>query len=499
MSARALALGHAAAVLGDGASVWRAAALAGLGTEEAERAADALAAAGIIASERPLRFVHPAVRATLYDDLAPGARAVAHRRAVALLVETGAAAVHALVVEPAADALVARALVDAARAALGTGAPGLAARLLQRALAEPPPPEAGAAARALLGVAYGRLNDRRAAGLLREALADGALASHHRFLSAHLADALWLTGDARAALDVLGSTTTDLAPGVAAAVAARAGSAPAATIAQRAQLGLDGDTAFERCCAVAALIACDEPDAACRALAAQAARATANGARAELNMIASLWARMVAVARATPEPTQLLPGPDPGPSPWEAWLDDPAAVERFAAPSARAAAHRSAAGDASGEARIELLELGVAALRHSPRRAVLAQALAELGRALRHLGRRAAARSTLREALDISQRLGLGRVAAQATEELRVAGARPRRERLSGPESLTAAERRVAEVAALGLTNRDIAAQLFLSPKTVEMHLGRVYRKLDIASRVELVPVLADARLPAAA
>ena len=277
-----------------------------------------------------------------------------------------------------------------------------------------------------------------------------------------LADALWLTGDARAALDVLGSTTTDLAPGVAAAAAARAGSAPAATIAQRAQLGLDGDTAFERCCAVAALIACDEPDAACRALAAQAARATANGARAELNMIASLWARMVAVARATPEPTQLLPGPDPGPSPWEAWLDDPAAVERFAAPSARAAAHRSAAGDASGEARIELLELGVAALRHSPRRAVLAQALAELGRALRHLGRRAAARSTLREALDISQRLGLGRVAAQATEELRVAGARPRRERLSGPESLTAAERRVAEVAALGLTNRDIAAQLFL-------------------------------------
>ena len=66
------------------------------------------------------------------------------------------------------------------------------------------------------------------------------------------------------------------------------------------------------------------------------------------------------------------------------------------------------------------------------------------------------------------------------------AGARPRRVLLTGPASLTAAERRVADVAAEGSSNREIATRLFLSHKTVEMHLGRVYRKLDIGSRGEL-------------
>jgi DNA-binding CsgD family transcriptional regulator len=64
---------------------------------------------------------------------------------------------------------------------------------------------------------------------------------------------------------------------------------------------------------------------------------------------------------------------------------------------------------------------------------------------------------------------------------------------VSGPASLTAAERRVAKAATAGWSNREIAARLYLSPKTVEMHLGRAYRNLDIRLRAELPNVLAEA------
>ena len=66
------------------------------------------------------------------------------------------------------------------------------------------------------------------------------------------------------------------------------------------------------------------------------------------------------------------------------------------------------------------------------------------------------------------------------------AGARPRRERLHGPDALTASERRVAQLAADGFTNRQIAQALFVTTKTVEMHLGHVYGKLGIKGRDDL-------------
>ena len=69
-------------------------------------------------------------------------------------------------------------------------------------------------------------------------------------------------------------------------------------------------------------------------------------------------------------------------------------------------------------------------------------------------------------------------------------GARPRRCALTGPDSLTPSERRVAEMAAAGRTNREIAEALFVTAKTVETHLGHVYLKLDIASRQELANAL---------
>ena len=77
-----------------------------------------------------------------------------------------------------------------------------------------------------------------------------------------------------------------------------------------------------------------------------------------------------------------------------------------------------------------------------------------------------------------------------AREQLALSGARLRREALSGPAALTPAERRVAELAATGLTNRQIAEQLWVSRKTVEAQLGAVYQKLGKSDRTALAPLL---------
>lgn len=75
-------------------------------------------------------------------------------------------------------------------------------------------------------------------------------------------------------------------------------------------------------------------------------------------------------------------------------------------------------------------------------------------------------------------------------ESLRETGARPRRPRLSGIDSLTPQERRAARMAASGRSNREIAESLFLTRRTVEMHLSNCYRKLGIESRDELPDAL---------
>jgi DNA-binding CsgD family transcriptional regulator len=75
---------------------------------------------------------------------------------------------------------------------------------------------------------------------------------------------------------------------------------------------------------------------------------------------------------------------------------------------------------------------------------------------------------------------------ARAREELVTAGARPRRERLSGVEALTASERRVAQTAAAGMTNREIAQALFVTIKAVAFHLTHVSEKLEITGRAQL-------------
>jgi DNA-binding NarL/FixJ family response regulator len=77
-------------------------------------------------------------------------------------------------------------------------------------------------------------------------------------------------------------------------------------------------------------------------------------------------------------------------------------------------------------------------------------------------------------------------LARRAGDELRAAGARPRRDVVSGPDALTAAEHRVATLAAAGYNNREIAERLYVTQRTVETHLTHAFQKLSIAKRSEL-------------
>ena len=113
-----------------------------------------------------------------------------------------------------------------------------------------------------------------------------------------------------------------------------------------------------------------------------------------------------------------------------------------------------------------------------------------LGAALRRRGERVAAREPLRAALDLADAGGLAAVARHAREELQVSGARVRRPALSGVDALTPSERRIADPAAKGLSNPEIAQTLFVTVKTVEMHLGHAYRKLGIRSRRDLAALV---------
>lgn len=118
----------------------------------------------------------------------------------------------------------------------------------------------------------------------------------------------------------------------------------------------------------------------------------------------------------------------------------------------------------------------------------------DLGSALRRDGARRDARELLALARARAEQLGCKALATRAAEEQHASGARPRRVPLKGAAALTPSERRIAELAAGGATNRQIAAELYLTPKTVEWHLSHVFSKLDISSRRQLAAALSDER-----
>jgi len=164
----------------------------------------------------------------------------------------------------------------------------------------------------------------------------------------------------------------------------------------------------------------------------------------------------------------------------------------WGAPRALGAALRVAGLVEGGRRGLALLEEAVEMLADSPAKLEHAKARTELGAALRRANRRSDAREQLRHALELATICGAVPLVQRAETELLATGARPRRISLRGVESLTPSERRVAEMAAEGPTNREIAQALFVTPKTVEVHLSSVYRKLEISSRSQLAGALTE-------
>jgi DNA-binding CsgD family transcriptional regulator len=148
-------------------------------------------------------------------------------------------------------------------------------------------------------------------------------------------------------------------------------------------------------------------------------------------------------------------------------------------------------GTLEREAGIDHLREAVELLERSVAKLELAHALFALGGALRRGREPTAAREPLRRALELAERCGADGLVEQVRAELYAAGVRPRSTALSGVDALTASERRVADLAADGRSNKEIAQTLYVTPKTVEVHLSSAYRKLNIRSRQHLRPALA--------
>jgi DNA-binding CsgD family transcriptional regulator len=168
-----------------------------------------------------------------------------------------------------------------------------------------------------------------------------------------------------------------------------------------------------------------------------------------------------------------------------------AEAERW--PSARARCLALMAGGLAEDdrARAEEHFVAAAAIREPATVMLRIEALIELGRTIRQQGERARARPVLRDALAEAERSRASRLAGVAETELRAARGRPPK-RTYADDELTPSERRIAELAASGSSNREIAASLFLSVRTVETHLTSAYRRLAISSRRELPEALAQ-------
>ena len=136
--------------------------------------------------------------------------------------------------------------------------------------------------------------------------------------------------------------------------------------------------------------------------------------------------------------------------------------------------------------RVPRLERAVAMVESSPAQLEHVRCLVDLGTALRRTNRRSEARAPLLRALHLADANGMVLLARRARSECEAAGGRPRRPASSGPRSLTAAEDRVVQLAIAGHSNSEIAAELYVTRRTVETHLTHAFTKLGIAGRTEL-------------
>jgi DNA-binding CsgD family transcriptional regulator len=166
--------------------------------------------------------------------------------------------------------------------------------------------------------------------------------------------------------------------------------------------------------------------------------------------------------------------------------DETRRARRFGAKRAIGIALRAEALVHTPAERLERLTVARDVLADSPDRLEHARVLTDLGAALRAAGQRRGAREPLLEGLQLAQRCGATVLGRRVRAELAAIGIRPRATARSGVGALTPSERRIVELAAGGATNREIAQSLFVTEKTVETHLGRAFRKLDVSSRRQL-------------
>jgi DNA-binding CsgD family transcriptional regulator len=175
------------------------------------------------------------------------------------------------------------------------------------------------------------------------------------------------------------------------------------------------------------------------------------------------------------------------------WVDE---VDTFAegtgTPSAIAVVAHGRALLADGEEAEAHFERALAAHAKSPRVPDRARTELAYGEHLRRARRRVDAREHLRTALALFEELDATPWAERAAQELRASGETARRRDVSTATDLTAQERQVAGLVRQGLSNRDAAAQLFVSPRTVDFHLRNVFSKLGVTSRAELIALPLD-------
>jgi DNA-binding NarL/FixJ family response regulator len=174
-----------------------------------------------------------------------------------------------------------------------------------------------------------------------------------------------------------------------------------------------------------------------------------------------------------------------------------ALARRWGDPGAIGASLRALGLTDGGKSGIALLREAVEVLAGSEARLEHARAIVDLGAALRRANERNEARELLREGVDLARSIGALGLAARANEEIAATGARPRKVLQTGLDALTASEQRVAQLAADGMSNKEIAQALFVTIKTVEVHLSHAYRKLEISSRAQLDKALTPAPSPA--
>ena len=147
-----------------------------------------------------------------------------------------------------------------------------------------------------------------------------------------------------------------------------------------------------------------------------------------------------------------------------------------------------------GDAAERLYREAIERLARTRLRPELARAHLLYGEWLRREGRRVEAREQLHTAHDMFATMGMEAFADRAHKELLATGAKARKRTVETRDDLTAQERQIAELARDGLSNPEIGARLFLSPRTVEWHLRKVFGKLGIRSRHELADALVGSK-----